>query len=189
MSRRNPEEEPILVYVSVSQMLRDFIVSTRGTDLIIADDKGPLWVLVKTHLRHIPNDYQPHTAGPVPGQVRIALPPISASSPIFSLAAGAKLVCNFLYRNYLDHKGQVAVAEQLMKTFKDQYRSFMAGYLATHPNQRGASQIKEGIDEFCRIHRIALDDKIAYETLRKDWYRWRTRDTSSDFCEDVKENV
>lgn len=187
--KKRPSEEPILVYVSTSAMLRDFIISTRGSDLIIADDKSPLWVVVKTHLKSIPNDYKPHRMGPEPGYVRVVLPPISASSPIFSLAAGAKIICNFLYRNYLDDKGQKAVADHLNKTFKEQYRSFMAGYLAMHANQQEASQIKEGIDEFCRIHRIALDDKIAYETLRKDWYRWRTRESSSDFCEDVKLNL
>lgn len=187
--KKKPSEDPILVYVSVSPMLRDFIISTRGTDLIIADDKSPLWVVVKTHLRSIPNDYKPHPMGPEPGQIRIVLPPISSSSPLFSLAAGEKIVCNFLYRNFLDQKGQTAVADQLTKTFKDQYRSFMAGYLAMHSNQQEASQIKEAIDEFCRIHRINLDDKIAYETLRKDWYRWRNRESASDFCEDVKMNV
>lgn len=189
MSKRKPEADQILVYVSVSPMLRDYIVSTRGTDLIVADDRSPLWVTVKTHLRTIPNDYKPHPMGPEPGKIRIALPPISASSPLFSLAAGETIVCNFLYRNYLDQKGQTAVAEQLTKTFKDQFRSFMAGYLATHSNQQAASQIKEGIDEFCRIHRISLDDKIAYETLRKDWYRYRTRENASDFCVEVKENI
>lgn len=189
MTKRKESEEPILVYVKVHQVLRDFIVATRGTDLIVADDKGPLWTTVKSFLRNIPNDYKPHPAGPVAEYVRIVLPPISASSPIFNIPAGGTIVCNFLYRNYLDKRGQTAVADQLMKEFKGTYRSFMAGYLATHPNQRGYSQIKEGIDEFCRIHRINMDDKITYEMLRKDWYRFRTRESSTDFCDEVKENI
>ncbi len=189
MTKRKESEEPILVYVKVHPVLRDFIVATRGTDLIIPDDKGPLWATVKTFLRHIPNDYKPHPAGPVKDHVRIALPPISASSPIFNVQAGDTIVCNFLYRNFLDHRGQTAVSDQLMKEFKGTYRSFMAGYLASHPNQRGESQIKEGIDEFCRIHCIHMDDKITYEMLRKDWYRFRTRESSSDYRDEVKENI
>ena len=81
------------------------------------------------------------------------------------------------------------VAELLMKSFKDRYRAFMTGYLASHPNQAAESLIKDGIDEFCRIHRISLDGTITYEMLRKDWYRFRTRDSQSDFCDDVKENI
>ncbi len=189
MTRRKESEEPILVYCKVHPVLRDFIVATRGTDLIVADDRGPLWVAVKSHLREVPNDYKPHAIGPVEGTIRIALPPISASSPIFNVAAGATIVCNFLYRNFLDKRGQSVVSDLLMKTFKDQYRSFMAGYLASHPNQTADSQIKDAIDEFCRIYRITMDDKITYEMLRKDWYRWRTRESSSDVCDEVKENV
>lgn len=189
MTKRKESEEPILVYVKVHQVLRDFIVATRGTDLIIPDDKGPLWATVKTFLRLIPNDYKPHPAGPVQDHVRIALPPISSSSPIFNIQTGGTIVCNFLYRNFLDHNGQRAVADQLMKEFKGTFRSFMAGYLAAHPNQKGESQIKEGIDEFCRIYCIAMDDKITYEMLRKDWYRFRTRESSSDYRDEVKENI
>lgn len=178
-----------MVYVKVHPVLRDFTIATRGTDLIVADNKGPLWVTVKSFLRTIPNDYKPHPVGPVANNIRIALPPISASSPIFNVPAGTTIICNFLYRNYLDQRGQTAVAEQLMKTFKASYRSFMAGYLASHPNQRGDSQIKEGIDEFCRIYRIQMDDKITYEMLRKDWYRFRTRESITDYCDEVKENI
>lgn len=188
MTKRT-EPEPILVYVSVHPALRDYIVSVYGSDLIIPDDKGALWATVKSHLVQVPNDYKPHPAGPAEGHVRIALPPISASSPIYNFQAGQCIVTNFLYRNFLSKTGQRIVAELLMKDFKGQYRAFMAGYLASHPNQSAESQIKEGIDEFCRIHCIGMDDKITYEMLRKDWYRFRTRDSVSDFCDDVKENI
>lgn len=180
----------ILVSVSVHPVLRDYIVSTNGSDLLVPDDRGPLWVAVKSHLRQCPADYKPMTAAPVPGEIRIVLPPISASKPILNVNIDEVIRTNFLSRNYLDRKGQRVVADLLMKTFKDRYRAFMTGYLASHPNQSGRdSQIKDGIDEFCRIHRITMDDKITYEMLRKDWYRFRSRESSSDFCDEVKENI
>lgn len=179
-----------MVFVSVHPALRDYLISVYGTDVLVPDYKSILWATVKSNLVEIPNDYQPHTAGPVPGKIRIALPPISASSPIYNFAAGEKIITNFLYRNYLPKKAQVIVEDLLRKQFKNTYRSFMTGYLASHPNQAGReSLIKDGINEFCRIHCISMDDKVTYEMLRKDWYRWRTRESRSEFCVDVKENI
>ena len=190
MTKRKESADTIMVYVSVHPALRDFLISVYGSDVLVPDDKSVIWATVKSNLVEVPNDYKPHTAGPVPGKIRIALPPISASSPIYNFALGEKIITNFLYRNYLSHKAQVIVADLLMKQFKDTYRSFMTGYLAAHPNQTGKeSQIKDGIDEFCRIHRISMDDKITYEMLRKDWYRWRNRESESEYCDDVKENI
>ena len=189
MTKRKDIDDQILVYIKVHPVLRDFIISSMGSDLIVPDDKGPLWVAVKSHLREIPNDYKPHAIGPVEGKVRIALPPVKNGEALYNASAGATIMYNYLYRNYLDKKGQTVVADLLMKSFKDKYRSFMAGYLASHPNQKELSQIKDGINEFCRIFRINMDDKITYEMLRKDWYRFRTRESVSDVCEEVKENI
>ena len=80
----------ILVSVSVHPVLRDYIVSTNGSDLLVPDDRGPLWVAVKSHLRQCPADYKPMTAAPVPGEIRIVLPPISASKPILNVNIDAK---------------------------------------------------------------------------------------------------
>lgn len=189
MTKRKDINDQILVYIKVHPVLRDFIICSMGSDLIVPDDKSPLWVAVKTHLREIPNDYKPHAIGPVAGSIRIALPPVKNGEALYNAAAGATIMYNYLYRNYLDKKGQVVVADLLMKSFKDKYRSFMAGYLASHPNMRDISQIKDGINEFCRIFRINMDDKITYEMLRKDWYRFRTRESASDVCDEVKENI
>lgn len=187
--KRKDINDQILVYIKVHPVLRDFIICSTGSDLIVPDDKSPLWVAVKTHLREIPNDYKPHAIGPVAGSIRIALPPVKNGEALYNAAAGATIMYNYLYRNYLDKKGQVVVADLLMKSFKDKYRSFMAGYLASHPNMREISQIKDGINEFCRIFCINMDDKITYEMLRKDWYRFRTRESASDVCDEVKENI
>lgn len=189
MGKRRSEDY-ILVSVTVHPVLRDYIVSTNGSPVLVPDDKGPLWVAVKSHLLQCPADYKPLGREPEPGEIRIVLPPISSTnSPLLNINIDEIIHTNFLFRNYLDRKGQRMVADLLMKTFKDRYRAFMTGYLASHPNQGTDSQIKDGIDEFCRIHRITMDDKITYEMLRKDWYRFRTRESPSDFCDDVKENI
>lgn len=182
-------DEYVLVSVTVHPVLWDYIVATNGSPVLVPDDKGPLWVAVKSHLMQCPADYKPLPPVPEPGEIRIVLPPITASRPLLNINIDEIIHTNFLFRNYLDRKGQRVVAELLMKSFKDRYRAFMTGYLASHPNQAAESLIKDGIDEFCRIHRISLDGTITYEMLRKDWYRFRTRDSQSDFCDDVKENI
>ena len=182
----------MLVSVSVPPALRDYLLSVNNdSDILFLDYRGPIWVAVKSRLRPVPADYTPEPIEPQPGKIRLVLPSTSAAKPLLNFHLDAVIYTNLLFRNYLGPDDQKAVAALLDKSFKDRYRSFMTGYLASHPSQAGRGpQIKEGIEEFCRIHRIGMDSSnITSEMLRKDWYRWRMRETPSELCVEVKENI
>ncbi len=176
------------VSVKVNPALREYLLCINsGSDLIIPDYGDPLWTLVKSHLQLVPPSYSPQAPGPVPGHVRIALPTTSHGKPLYNHDKKAVVGNNYLFRNYLDTAAQRKVEHHLMKTFKDRFRHFMAGYLADHGEETDF-QIKDAIDCFCRIYCMKMD-AVTYEMLRKDWYRFRNRETPSEMSIEIKENM
>ena len=183
-------EDIVTVSVKVSRPLREYLVCVNGgSDILVPDYGDPLWTLVKSHLQLMPDNYVPHPAsdGPSENAIRIALPTTTGAKPLYNLDKGRVINNNFLFRCFLDADAQRKVEAQLSKIFKDRFRHFMAGYLADHDTD-DSFQIKDAIDRFCSIYRLEMDS-ITYEMLRKDWYRFRNRETPSDPCTEVKENI
>ncbi len=176
--------EPILVTVHVNSALWEYLIGVNGgSDVMAPDYQGELWVFVKSRLQTVPSDYRPETPEIKKGIIRIALPPQRGASAIYNLQLKREIFTNFIYRNYLDEEAQRQVEGFLMKGFKKTFRDFMAGAVSCNTQQA----IKDAIEKFCEVYRIEMDS-ISYEMLRKDWYRFRNRDSRGDPCTEVKEN-
>lgn len=179
------ESELNLVYCKVNKALREYLLGIRGgSDLLYMDYKSPPWVMVKSRLRPVPEHYVPQLPGPHPDLIRIVIPSTTHKMrKIFNLQADRIIEGNPLFRHYLDEQGQKDVEELLMKDFKQVFRSYMTGAVTCNTEL----EIKNAIDRFCEVHNLEMD-AITYEMLRKDWYRYRQRETKSEPAPVVKEN-
>lgn len=159
-------EDKATVNIRVGKVLREYIVATRGTDLLVPAKGSMLWGLMKQHLttyRHgdkgIPDGLQDE-------YIRIALRN-THSAFCYNIPSRKKMHINTLYRTHLTPAGHTAIRNFLNMEFKKTYRSYMHGCLANNPDMK----IVEAIEEFCTDHGITPDKVITIEMLRKDWYR------------------
>lgn len=181
----SPSKEIYATYVKVNPVLREYILATNGgSDIILPDFKGELWIIVKSKLKTIPSDYKPMPPGPVAGHVRIALPTSSSLRPVYNVNTGCVLVTNPLFRSYLDAEGQSEVEKFMMKGFKKTFRDFMTGAVTCNSELA----IKLAIDRFCETYHLPMED-ITYEMLRKDWYRYRNRSARGEVSCTIKEEL
>ncbi|MGM9763342.1 MAG: hypothetical protein ACI3ZQ_04920 [Candidatus Cryptobacteroides sp.] len=157
------------VYVKVSPALRAYVIAVNnGSDTILPARQSRLWGLVKQHLELVPTDYKPMPVDEDPDYIRIAL--YSSRRRSWSIPTGRTIVVDTMYRDYLSDEGQRAVAKYLMSEFKSVFRAYMTGALSNNPELT----IRDAIDEFCSDYSIDTD-KVTFEMLCKDWYRFRMR--------------
>lgn len=162
-----------LVDVKVHPALKEYILSINsGSDIITAGKDSRLWGLVKMHLEPIPGDYTPTPLSGRDDCIRIAL--YRSARPVYSIPAKHTITVHTLYRDHLSDTGQRAIAKHLMQGFKQTFRAYMLGALNNNPDL----DISEAIDEFCSDYNIETEN-ITIEMLRKDWYRYRIRCSSS----------
>ena len=163
-------EDMQTVQVKVSRAIREYILSiNEGSDIVVPEKHSLLWGLVKMHLDLVPAGYIPVPLKPQDDFIRISLRK-SRRTKSYSIPKNGVLAINTLFRNHLTEEGQKAIANYLVRSFKQVFRSYMAGALSNNPDL----QIKEAILEFCEDHNICMDN-ITYAALRKDWFRYRKR--------------
>lgn len=173
--------------VKVNPVLREYLVCIHGgSDLIPVDYQGPVWTVVKTHLDTIPNDWTPDIGGSAPDRIRLLMPTSHSGKRLYNQTAGAVIQTNYLYRSYLSEKGQRRVESILMKTFKDNFRQYMTGYLSS-VRSGAVPKIKDAIESFCELYQLEME-AVTYEMLKKDWYRYRNRETPYEPDISIKES-
>lgn len=157
------------VYVKVPPALRAYVIAVNnGSDTLLPARQSRLWGLVKQHLELVPAGYQPMPADGDPDYIRIAL--YTSRRSTWSTPAGRVMTVDTMYRDHLSEAGQHAVAKHLMSGFKSIFRAYMTGALSNNPEL----SIREAIDEFCSDYNIDTD-KVTFDMLSKDWYRFRMR--------------
>jgi hypothetical protein len=158
------------VSVKVSPALKAYLLAVNGgSDLIIPAKESRLWGLVKMHIELLPGNYQPRKASDEEeNYIRIAL--FRYGMPTYNADHDKVQWIDTLWRNHLSPSGQQVIADYLMRNFKQQFRAYVTGALA---NNQSLS-IHDAIFSFCERHSVNMD-KITYEMLRKDWYRFRLR--------------
>ncbi len=157
----------ITVDIRVNRILREFIMSTNGSDTLVPQKDDTLWLIVKANLITVPGDFRIIPEDQRQEYVRVKLLDCSGSKTYARKGDGRQQVyMNPLYRCYLDESGQRRVEKHLHNAFKECFHNFVQGAVQTNPE---ISQ-KEAIEEFCEMYRIGYD-AISYDMLRKSWYR------------------
>lgn len=169
------EWKRISVDIRVGREIRDFIVTSTGSDLLSPGKRTVLWSLVRPWLR----------CDPVPDMqerdpletVRIALR-MKDSNRIYSFAAD-KVTCinTSLTHFYIDPRGEAAVRRHFETSFKHVFHVYMAGYSA---GSTGQAQL-DAITSFCLDYGITVTEKLI-QRLDKDWYRWRRKHGEDPVC-------
>lgn len=160
-------DDAITVDVHVGRTLREFVVSTKGSDVLTPEKDSILWCLLKQHLVTSAEGYIPIPDELKGEYVRIALRS-AHSATSYNVPAGRTIQINTLFRCYLDKTGENTIRKYLTLEFKKTFRDYMTGCLAINDKVR----ILDAIEEFCKDHGIPLDGVITFEMLRKDWYRY-----------------
>lgn len=157
--------DQLTISVHTGRVLREFVMATKGSDLLTPSKDSLLWGLVKQHLctwkdrsvkAHDPNEC-----------IRIA---IKSSNGLVSYNASSRKAECFRsqYRCYLSAKGERIIQRYLKKEFKKTFRDYMTGCLGNNPD----ITIVEAIEEFLTDFHVTPDMVITVESLRKDWYRY-----------------
>jgi hypothetical protein len=162
--------EKIIVDVKVQKFIKEFILSTNGSDLIVPESKSLLWQLLKQHLKVTPAAWTSlHDRSEY---IRIEILNTHSAKILAHKMKGHRkgqlqeITINTGYRFYLDERGQAAVAKQFRKAFKECFHNFVFGSIFDNP----MLQQKQAIENFCSAYRIAIDD-MNYEMLVKSWMR------------------
>lgn len=156
--------EFIEVDVKVGALLREFVVSANGSDLLMPQKDDVLWCICKQNLL---------TAPPVPviikdrsEYIRIALVNTQSSSRTYNIYREQNTHINTLFRNFFNEEGQARICNYLMKMYHSTFIVFMESHLQANPKM----QIKQAIGNFLTSYNIMMDC-ITYAALRKYWYR------------------
>lgn len=151
------------IEVSVSPIIKEWIVATYGSDVIKCEQDDFLSNKIKYLLDTTPENYKP---AHIPYENRITI--ILSSFGIGSATKQTIKRINKNYRFYLSDKKQGVVERVFNREFKACFHCFVLGYVASTNNHIGSQE--EGIESFCNVFGLTLN-KINYEMLKKSWDR------------------
>jgi len=156
-------KERMTVPVQVHPIIREFIIDTNGSDIIVPDKTSLLWKTVKYNLELPPDNYQePLTKDNI---IYIAL--LDASGTKSFLKKTDKVITiHTLFRWYLSHEAQEEIAGHLRKQFKNTFHCFMQGALANNPKL----EQRQGMESFCRMYHLTMNE-LSEDMLKKSWDR------------------
>lgn len=147
-------EMRIPLQIKVHPVVREFIVSTTGSDVIEPIPVSNFCHRVKTILQLTPKDYKKY--------------PLKRAGTITILVSNFRIGdkrIQELSRNHLDDRRQYHLSKELYDGFKSIFHNYVLAYM-----RGGGKQQKMAIEDFCTVYNISLD-KINYEMLKKSWDR------------------
>ena len=159
------------VNLRVHPAVREFIVCTTGTDLIVPRKNDWLWLLLKQNLETVPIDYKPWKE-PVSETIRISLLDASGSKVMVRKPSAkpgksaSDIYLNTSFRCYLDQSGQNVIARHLRSQFKQCFLNFFHGAITTNPQM----EQRAILERFCQTYRLSMTS-ITEDMLIKTWQR------------------
>ena len=156
------------VDVKVGSFIRNWVVSTYGTDIIKLDKDMNLWSIIKQNLDLLPNDYQPLQDREE--YITFVLLADGKDTLAYDSQKHREYRVNTLYRCAISQKGENIIRRFLTKQFKNTFHNYMKGAL----NNNDALNITEAITEFLTDSNQVVTEKVV-STLSKDWYRYRMK--------------
>lgn len=151
-------EMRIPLQIKVHPVVREFIVSTTGSDVIEPLPNTNFYKRIQFILQLRPKDYN-----------ESYLKRRFRRDATITILVGQSNISprklNPLYRNHLDDYRQNQISRELYKGFKDIFHNYVFAYM-----RGGGKQQKHGIQDFCSVYNLTLD-RITYEMLKKSWDR------------------
>lgn len=165
--------DQLTVYVHTGRVLREFVIATKGSDILVPSKDSLLWGLIKQHL----TVWEHRSTTPKDPDECIQIAVRSSNGLVSYSARSRKQECyRSQYRCYLTCKGERIIQRYLKKEFKKTFRDYMKGCLSNNPD----ITIVEAIEEFLTDFNVTPDRIITVESLRKDWYRYSMKVAGDD---------
>ena len=161
--------------MKVHPTIREFIISTNGSELIIPKKDDWLWFILKQNLDVPPDDYVFYTPDK-DSYISISL--LDTTGTKVQVRNRSKrllgrkdrdpstIYLNHMFRWYLSIKAQNTIASHFRKAFKECFHNFVQGALVNNPDL----EQKEAIMSFCDFYRIEFNE-ISEDMLIKSWQR------------------
>ena len=146
----------IIISVKVTPIIREFIICTNGSDLIVCNENSSIAEKIKYLLKLPPKNYKPDKE--LSNKIRFQLSTFRIMSK--------RLFTDF--RNYLDTRSNRIIFNDLNSGFKDIFHNYVAGYVT--PKKMCLGSQKDAVLDFCSMYKLSCDD-ITYEMLKKSWDR------------------
>lgn len=163
------------VPVKVHPTIREFVISTNGSDLLQPQKDDWLWFILKQNLDVPPSDFV-FTEIEKGSYINISLlnahgEKVDVRNKSKRLVGNKKkdpynIYLNTLFRWYLPDKGQNRIAKHLRNVFKECFHNFVQGALVSNPQ----SKQREIIFNFCEFYDIGYNE-ISIDMLIKSWQR------------------
>jgi len=153
---------PLDVEISVSPIIKEWIVSTYGSDTIQCQQDDFISSKIKYLLTLVPKDYKPKH---VEKENRITIQLIN-----FAIGNNSSNLYKKIneYHSFLCPTVERLIEKEFARNFKSTFHNFVFGYVVSTTNAVGTQ--KEGIETFCSVYGITMN-KINYEMLKKSWDR------------------
>jgi len=148
----------IPLYIKVDRYVKEFIISTYGSDVVDIGQQDALFERIKYMLQLQPKDYKK----PIKGDNTITV-----FIPYFKILDKH---IDKIYRANLDDRRQALIASEFKKLLKRSMHNYIAGYCRSNLHKDLDENQKAGIEDFCEFYRINMD-KILHESLKKSWDR------------------
>lgn len=162
------------VDVKVGLAIKEFILSTNGSDVLDPDKYTILWCLMKQHLVTVPGTYRPLIDRSE--YIYITLRNKNGVKT-YSVNKDKKVSISTIFYSYITPEGQTVIRRHFEKEFKAAFRNYMKGALNNNPDMK----INDAIEEFLNDHKVTMNH-ISMSMLQKDWYRYKIRCMTSSVC-------
>lgn len=148
-------EMKIPLQIKLHPVVREFIVSTTGSDVIEPIPNSNFYHRVKTILQLTPKDYKKYPLKRA-GTITIL---------VYKFSLGEENRIYGEHRNHLDDRRQYFLSKEMYDGFKSIFHNYVLAYM-----RGGGKQQKQAIEDFCTVYNLSLDI-INYEMLKKSWDR------------------
>lgn len=160
----------IPLYIRVAPIVKEFIVSTRGTDVIDVCKNDRFFEQIKYILQLPPKNINYKNMPTGDNVITLFVP---------TFRAGGVLIYP-QYRNYLDDQKQYLISNEIKKLFKSIFYNYMLAYCRSRINNNIEENQKEAVNDFCLAYNLSWD-VINYEMLIKSWNRSNEKKMLSEF--------
>lgn len=156
----------IPIYIRVDPIVKEFIVATRGTDVIDVNKNDALFEQVKYILQLQPKNVSYKNMPNGDNVITLFLP---------TFRAGGKLIKTW-YRNHLDDQKQFLISREIKKLFKSIFHNYVLAYCRSNINKGVKENQKEAVEDFCLVYNLNWNN-IKYESLIRSWNRSKEKQT------------
>jgi len=144
-------------------MIREFIIDTHGSDLIVPERRSQLWEIVKYYLELPPPNY--HFPETKDNLIYVALLDGHTYKTI-NKGSDTPIHLNPLFRWYLSEEACVKIAKHFRAQFKHTFHCYMQGAMANNPDM----EQRQMMENFCRMYNLTLNE-LSEDMLKKSWDR------------------